>query len=167
MRPVRIGSFTSCSRLWHKATVMNNNHTLLATVLAVPFLIGADAAPGAVGVELSGLRNNKGAVFLCLSAQPKHFPDCKADPAARTMSVPAARATGLAFDGVPEGTYALSVMHDENGNARLDTMMSIPREGFGFSRNPVVRFGPPKFAEVRFVVPAEGTRVPVKIKYFL
>lgn len=149
-----------------------NRLASLLPLLVTPLLIGANASageigPGEVGVDLSGLRNAKGTVFLCLSSTPKHFPDCKADPAVRTLSVPAGKARELAFTGVAAGTYALSVMHDENGNSKLDTMMGMPREGFGFSRNPVVRFGPPKFADVRFVVPAGGMRVPIKMKYFL
>lgn len=146
------------------------SHRLLsfsAIVMAAPVLIGADTPPGVLSVELTGLRNAKGTLMLCLSAAPKHFPDCRADPAARTMSVPAAKAEKLVFNGVAAGTYALSVMHDENGNLKLDTMMSIPREGFGFSRNPVVRFGPPKFKDVRFAMPAGPHSEPIKMRYFL
>ena len=37
-----------------------------------------------------------------------------------------------------------SLLHDENENSKLDTMLKIPKEGFGFSRNPAIRMGPPK-----------------------
>ncbi len=137
-----------------------------ASLLAAPLLIAADA-PGALAVDLSGVRNAKGKLLLCLSAAPKYFPDCSSDPAARTMVVPAAKAGRIVFDGVVAGTYALSIMHDENGNSKLDTTLGLPREGFGFSRNPVVRFGPPKFKDVRFTMPASAYSVPVKMKYFL
>jgi len=137
-------------------------------LLAAPLLIGAAGGPmGEVRVEIVDLRNAKGALLLCLSARPEHFPDCGSDPAAQKLKVPAGRATGLVFSGVAPGDYALSVMHDENGNGKLDTTMRIPREGFGFSRNPVVRFGPPVFRNVRFAVPAGASRLPIKMKYFL
>lgn len=139
---------------------------LVPFLVAVPLLIAADA-PGALTVDLSGVRNAKGNLFLCLSAVPRHFPDCRADPAARKLTVLTAKADRLVFDGVSPGTYALSIMHDENGNAKLDTRLGMPREGFGFSRNPVVRFGPPKFKDVRFTKPAGAFSVPVKMKYFL
>lgn len=146
---------------------MNRLLPFFALAAAVPFLIAADAPPGVLSVELTGLRNAKGTLMLCLSAAPKHFPDCRADPAARTILTSAAKVKGLAFRDVPAGSYALSVMHDENGNAKLDTMMRIPREGFGFSRNPVVRFGPPKFEQVRFAMPAGAHSMPIKMRYFL
>lgn len=137
-------------------------------LLAAPLLIGAASEPmGEVRVEIADLRNAKGTLLLCLSASVKHFPDCGSDPAAQKLKVPAGRATGLVFTGVAPGDYALSVMHDENGNGKLDTTMRIPREGFGFSRNPVVRFRPPVFRNVRFAVPAGASRLPIKMKYFL
>ena len=140
---------------------------LLSSLLAAPLLIGAGAPAGDLRVDLSNLRNAKGMLFLCLSASPKHFPDCSADKAAKVIRVPATQAKELVFTGVPAGDYALSVMHDENGNSKLDTTMGLPREGFGFSRNPVVRFGPPKHGEVRFATTGAPMRVPVRMKYFL
>ena len=40
----------------------------------------ADAASGvAVDITLSGLRNAKGQVLVCLATKPKSFPDCSKD----------------------------------------------------------------------------------------
>ena len=140
---------------------------LAASLLTAPFLIGAGPSAGDLRVDLSNLRNVKGMLFLCLSANPTPFPDCSADPKAKVIRVPAKQVKDLVFEGVAAGDYALSVMHDENGNAKLDTTMSIPREGFGFSRNPTVRFGPPKFSQVRFAMTGASMRMPIKMKYFL
>ena len=67
---------------------------------------------------------------------------------ARILYAPgkAANAGGVRIAGLGRGDYAVSVIHDENNNAKLDTFAGIPREGFGFSRNPAIRFGPPKFS---------------------
>ena len=73
----------------------------------------------------------------------------------------------MRFDGLPSGDYALALIHDENGNGKLDTVMGIPREGFGFSRNPAIRFGPPKFVESRIEVTSGGVDETVKVKYLL
>ena len=78
-----------------------------------------------------------------------------------------AAAGGVAFDAVPTGGYAIAVIHDENGNARLDTFAGIPREGIGFSRNPVLRFGPPRFDAARFRIDGDANVQQVRIKYFL
>ena len=73
----------------------------------------------------------------------------------------------VSFAGLPRGTYAVSVIHDENANHRLDTFAGIPREGFGFSRNPGIGFGPPRFAAARFVLAGDADRQQVRMRYIL
>lgn len=53
----------------------------------------------------------------------------------------------IVISDLPAGSYALSVIHDENNNKKLDTMLGIPKEGFGFSNNPRIYFGPPDFED--------------------
>lgn len=82
------------------------------------------------------------------------------------MTVPATeQATFLG--SLPPGEYGLAVIHDENGNGKLDTFAGIPREGVGFSRNPPIRFGAPSFRSALFAVSGSAVRQEVKVKYFL
>ena len=137
---------------------------ILALFACSPLLIGS-AAPGRLDVTLAGLRNQSGDIRLCLSHDPRRFPDCTGDPAARMLAI---RATSrIVLPDLPAGTYAVAVFHDENRNARLDTFAKIPREGFGFSRNPPVRFGPPQFAQARFAIGAGTTSQTIRMRYYL
>jgi uncharacterized protein (DUF2141 family) len=120
-----------------------------------------------VEVAVQGLRNQRGTLHLCLTRNPNFFPDCSRDPAAVRLSSPAAHVGLLRLRAAAPGDYALSVIHDENGNGRLDTFMAIPREGFGFSRNPGLRMGPPRFDEVRFPVNGAVVRQTVNMRYLL
>jgi uncharacterized protein (DUF2141 family) len=43
----------------------------------------------------------------------------------------------------------------------------MPKEGYGFTRNPKIRFGPPKFVDAAVQLVAGGNRHGVKIGYFL
>jgi uncharacterized protein (DUF2141 family) len=117
-------------------------------------------------VEITGLRSAKGLIQLCLTTDAGAFPDCSKDAHGikRTLSAAAPR---IRFEGLPPGDYAVAVIHDANGNARLDTMLGIPREGFGFSRNPAIRFGPPRFAAAQFAVVAGGGSQQVRMRYLL
>jgi uncharacterized protein (DUF2141 family) len=139
-------------------------------LLALPVLALLTAAAGQSGdveVRVEKVRNGKGVVHLCLTANPKHFPDCAADPRARKASMPAAAVKAVTLPGVAPGGYALSIFHDENANTKFDTFLKVPKEGFGFSRNPAVRFGAPKFSQVRFEVGAGITRQTVRMQYLL
>ncbi len=127
--------------------------------------------PGAVptaelSVDVSNLRSAKGMVRVCLTADPDNFPACIDDADAITRSIPATT-TSIHFDGLPHGAYAVAVIHDENNNHKLDTFAGIPREGFGFSRNPTVTFGPPRFAAARFTLQSDADRQQVRMRYLL
>ena len=135
-------------------------------LLAAP--LPAEAAPAAqLEVSVTNLRSQKGVVRLCLTRDPRHFPRCQDDPAALSLSAPAAKAATLTFHAVPAGDYAIAAFHDENGNSKLDTFARIPREGFGFSRNPPIRFGPPRFGEARISVGQGIVRQIVRLNYIL
>ena len=134
----------------------------------LPLLLPIAGSPPAASLEVTieRLRNARGDLHLCLTRDPAHFPDCKGDPraVARTIS---ASTRSIRFDGLAPGGYALSILHDENRNRKLDTTLMIPREGFGFSRNPVVRFGAPKFRQVRIDLPPGFSRQTVRMQYLL
>ena len=128
----------------------------------------APAVPGAtLDISIANLRSDRGLIQLCLTRDPAHFPDCEGDPTARRLTAPAHAAGHIALPGVPAGDYALSVIHDENANGRLDTRFGIPSEGVGFSRNPRLMFGPPSFAAARFALASGSADQKVTVKYFL
>ncbi len=129
-------------------------------------MLGGAAPTGSLDVSLTHLRSERGVILLCLTADPANFPGCVDDANAVTRSVPASRPR-LRIDGLGQGAYALSVIHDENGNARLDTFAGIPREGFGFSRNPGIGFGPPRFSAAAFPLGSGATTQQVRIRYLL
>lgn len=128
------------------------------------------AASDTANVELTitGLRSTKGLVHLCMTANPALLNKCDKDPNARKLSLAATKATKIELTGLAPGTYAVALLHDENSNSKMDTMLGMPREGFGFSRNPAIRLGPPKFVDASFKVEAGvTTQQAIKFKYML
>ncbi len=128
-------------------------------------LIGA-APVAPLDLSFTNLRSDKGLVRICITTAPKNFPACRDAGQAVTRSIPAAT-RHLRIEGLPIGDYAVAVIHDENGNSRLDTFAGIPREGFGFSRNPAIGFGPPGFAAARFTLDATGAAQEIRLRYLL
>jgi len=137
---------------------------------ALPLLaiaLGGAAAPtGSLDVSVERLRNQRGVLHLCLTRETRHFPNCAGDPNAVKRTV-ASGAGPVRLTGIAPGTYALSIFHDENNNGRLDSLLGVPREGFGFSRNPVVRFGAPGFRQVRIDLGPGLARQTVRMQYLL
>lgn len=131
-----------------------------------PLLLGATPS-ASLEIDITGLRSARGMVQLCLTQEPRYFPDCAKAGKVRRLTLPAAQARVAHFVDLPAGDYAVAVIHDENGNGRLDKMMGIPREGVGFSRNPRLRMGPPSFADASFRLSAGPETEVVRLKYFL
>lgn len=117
-------------------------------------------------VTLTGLRSARGMVRLCLTGNSTRFLGCQT-AGSTSLNLPAAKASQMILPNVRPGTYALLVIHDENGNGKLDMMMKIPREGFGFSNNPKLHMRPPHFEEVRFDVGPGRSVQNVRLRYIL
>lgn len=138
-----------------------------AAIFALAALLLPAASPlASLEIDVVKLRSQKGLLRICLTARPQSFPDCKNDAQALTRSVPATQ-TVVKFEGLSPGNYAAAIIHDENGNSKLDTLMGIPREGFGFSRNPAIGFGPPSFNAARFTVDTAAAPQQVRMRYLL
>lgn len=67
------------------------------------------------------------------------------------------------FENVTPGTYAVSVLHDENNNMAMDFESNgMPKENYGMSGN-LMEMGPPTFEGSKFEV--EGEDVELKIRF--
>lgn len=135
--------------------------------LAILPLLTAAAAPSpTVDVSITGLRSAKGQILVCLTTNPKAFPDCSKDKASVHLAVKAANAANFKVAAPANGTYAIAVVHDENSNNKMDMALFMPKEGFGFSRNPAIGMGAPKFKSASFAVTGD-THQAIKMKYML
>ena len=132
---------------------------------AMALLVGATPT-AELSIDIAKLRNSKGMIRICLAAAPDNFPSCVDDARAVPRSIPAGT-PALRIAGLPHGDYAVAVIHDENGNRKLDTFMGIPREGFGFSRNPPIGFGAPRFTAARFSLQGDTETQQVQMHYLL
>ena len=127
----------------------------------------ASVPAATLDVSVSGLRSMKGNVLVCVTANPKFFPDCSKDPKSHRARVAARKAGSVSFGDMAEGTYAIALLHDENANDKMDMAVFLPKEGFGFSRNPTVVTGPPKFKSAAFLMGEANSTQSVRMKYML
>lgn len=116
-------------------------------------------------VDIEGLRGHKGLLRFCLTRNPNYM-KCDGDHSAVRLSVSAATGA-VTFEDMAPGQWSLLLIHDSNANGKLDTRFGIPREGFGFSGNPAIGFGPPRAGAVRFALPSGSSHQNVKVRYIL
>jgi len=111
--------------------------------LVLALLSAGHACAATVEVRVSGV-TAKGKVNVAVCDRERFLKQC-----AYSASVPAqAGETVVTVKDVPPGTWAVLAYQDENENKELDrNFIGIPKENYGFSRNPVSRFGPPSFED--------------------
>lgn len=132
---------------------------------------GVPQAPAAtagttVEVTVTSLRSTKGKVVACLTSHAQDFPKCAGADVQEIRVAADSTELHFAFSGVAPGRYAIALLHDENGNGKMDkSMLLIPREGYGFSRDAPVRMAPPKFDAAAFDVNGQTVRQVIRMRY--
>jgi uncharacterized protein (DUF2141 family) len=132
---------------------------------AVPQKSGA----AVLTVKVIGFRNAKGRLDALLFNAPKGFPDddSKAVDDDEVRIDPKTLTAEVVFRSLPPGTYAVTLLHDENMNRKMDSnFFGIPKEGYGASMNPPRMHRAPKFDEAKFFLPPEGRVIQVKLIYY-
>jgi uncharacterized protein (DUF2141 family) len=118
-------------------------------------------------VAVTNLRNNKGHVLISLFKDGVGYPD-KPEKAFRKVKVAVSNKTAsIVFEGLPVGTYAVAILHDENNDEKLNTnLLGLPKEGYGFSNNVMGAFGPPAFSKASIKVsPKTVISTQIKTRY--
>ncbi len=123
---------------------------------------------GNIVVRITDLKNIVGLLGVSLYNSSKGFPGDHVTACATALKKVTGATDEILFTNIPYGTYAISVLHDENSNGKLDTMflIGIPKEGIGVSNNPKARRGPPKYDECTFTLDAKQYETTISMRYF-
>jgi uncharacterized protein (DUF2141 family) len=117
----------------------------------------ADELTGIVTVEISGLQDAQGNVYIAVYDSDDTW---LGDEVVLRKKV----AIADALDGelvrtelqLPLGEYALSVFYDRDDDGELDTnFIGIPKEPVALSNNATASFGPPSYEDAVFVLGAQ------------
>ena len=133
----------------------------------------AQAPGGCVGeptgvklhVIISGIRDDRGLMTATLYGDdPNRF--LKSGGELKVWREPARAPSQELCVYLPgPGTYAVAVYHDANSNHHFDRGILGPLEGYGFTRNPHLFFGPPPLERTSFEAPEGETTVRIDMRY--
>ncbi|MFZ4877204.1 DUF2141 domain-containing protein [Janthinobacterium sp. Mn2066] len=134
----------------------------LLSVFAAALAISNLAQAADLNVEVAGLKQAKGKVFVAVYNRAEDF--LKQPMRTATADAQPGKVT-LLIAGLPPGDYALSVFHDENANGKLDTnLIGMPVEPYGFSNDASGNYGPPSFKQSLLHVPEAGATATVNLR---
>ncbi len=118
-------------------------------------------------VTISGFKNNAGSTLVYLHNQASSFPfPTQSQKALSFRQVKISnQSSSVTFDKLEPGTYAVSIIHDENKDGLLQTnFIGIPEEGVGVSKNVHGHFGPPSYQDASFQL-NEHKHLNIKVHY--
>ena len=133
-----------------------------------PSLAAQTNDTGTLTVRVTGARNTTGKIWITVFQDGLGFPD-DASRAIRQQSVdidPNAMTAKVTFKDLPQGTFAVSVLHDENCNGKMDkNFVGVPKEGYGASNNPKKKKRAPTFEEAKFSLNSSGQAIEITLIY--
>ena len=111
--------------------------------------------------------NNVGSGGI-LSVELYHDPDNFLNKKGRTrrIRIPATEELHkVCFNIEQQGVYAVAAYHDVDGNRKLKKRWNMmPKEPFGLSRNPKLKFGFPKFSNSAFTTDSLGADITINLQ---
>ena len=127
--------------------------------LAAFLLMGsvARAQAQSLTLEVRDIDRPQGFLYVAVYSSPDSFlkkplTGFRVEVKDKTLSIPC--------KGLPQGTYALALFQDLNGNGTLDTATyGIPLEPTGFSNDAEGFMGPPSFEQCSFALRRDTTLV--------
>jgi len=133
-----------------------------ATAIALACLMPMLSPAATLTVDIKGVRAQSGLVLVSVLGSAEAWQG-QAKPAGQNGAKPSGDALRFEFPDLAPGSYAVKVMHDENGNGKLDSnFVGMPTEGYGFSNNPRV-MRPATYEEARFRLTEQGTTVSIEL----
>ncbi len=118
-----------------------------------------------VHVTTEGFKSEDGICRLLLFKSKKGFPDSRKDAELVINRNISGKKAEFSFK-VMSGKYAISILHDENLNEKMDkTWFGKPKEGFGASNNPKVRRSPPEFEESVVILDENNKYLTINLNY--
>jgi uncharacterized protein (DUF2141 family) len=111
-------------------------------------------------VNIAGLNSDKGSLLVGVYNNADSF--LKTRFKSDIIKIKDKKAVVI-FKNIPKGEYAVSFVHDENDNKKMDTnFIGIPKEDFGCSNNATGFMGPPKYNDAKFQF-TENKTINIKI----
>lgn len=138
-----------CELLPRRLPLASASRSASFALLAIGTVLAGDTAT--LRVSIVGAQSGDGVVRLTLFDSAASF--LREPYREASVALDADGTASAVFDHLPFGDYALSAIHDANGNGQLDTnFMRVPTEPYAFSNGARSRFGPADYADARFEV---------------
>jgi uncharacterized protein (DUF2141 family) len=124
---------------------MRTSFTTIIALIITSFALAQETHTLTVKVE--NAKSDTGKMVFSLSTEDQFM---KAEPLMTASVIIEGGFATATFENVPVGNYAVMVLHDLNGNNKMDFEASgRPTESYGVSNNSM-SYGPPTWGDAKF-----------------
>ena len=117
-------------------------------------------------IEISELRNTKGSIQLAIYDNEEDFQsDASEEVFMAVSSKVTSKTLSYTIHDIPEGHYAVTVIHDENNSQNLDMSGRTPLEGLAYSGTKS-KLTKPSFQRAATKVSKRSKTITVKLNYY-
>ena len=148
---------------------MNFSTLKIASILILASIIFhasfAAEPKSSISLTITNIRSDKGQILLSVFNQADGFPSDSTKNYRTYILEPQTSSLNLLIEDLNPGEYAIALVHDENGNLKLDTnLVGAPVEGYAAS-GANKRFAAPRYSSSKFLL-EEGTLIlEIEMKY--
>lgn len=129
----------------------------------------ANEADAKLTVLFDNIRNKDGKIYVFIYSYENQYPDnpylnfeidkqVVSDYGTLKFMIP---------ESLSKGSYAVSVLDDENSNDDLDFFLGLPLEGYGFSNNVAPFLSMPKYDDLLFDLSSNKKTISLTLQYFI
>jgi uncharacterized protein (DUF2141 family) len=116
-------------------------------------------------IEIDGFESDDGKAMIAVFNSKDGYPVKPEKAYKKLISEIKNGKVTLVINGLPAGTYAVSVLHDENDNGKMDTnFLGIPSENFGASNDAKGFMGPPSFEDSKFELQTNNKKIKINMQ---
>lgn len=133
----------------------------LITICTLQFANAQESSSLMLTVNVEGISEYKGSLILSIFNSEETYLNKPLER--KVIDLEAQKQNEFIFANLAKGEYAITVIHDENKNGKLDMGMMGPTEGLGYSNNARGMFGPAKYEDVRMNI-IENMTTTIKLK---
>ena len=137
---------------------MKTNKLINASLLMAALGAYTQTSAETLTIVIEDIRDASGAVQVQVLAGQAQFEGEGA--VAQFLEQAVEGALTITAEDLAPGEYAIRIMHDVNGNDKLDAnFVGMPTEPYAFSNNARGMFGPATWEDARFALEGEVTQV--------
>jgi len=136
--------------------------SITTILLIVNFLTLPETETGSLTVEIPEIKEQKGNIAILLFSSEEGFPNDYEKAAFSKAFDEYSNSISHTFEGIPFGTYAITIAQDRNNNGKIDRGRIVPKPKEPIGMSNMTKMGRPNFSSASIDFNEDGMSVTIQ-----